>query len=270
MTKTSLEYSYFHPSSDKFNTENALFMIKNARLAYEPKELIQHVVQEIWQYPGFSFIEHVSGADDVQAYVMADGDAIIVSFRGTEANKIQDWVNNMDTDLSKGFGGNVHQGFLRALNFVWDELMDKIFFFGNTRQKLFFTGHSQGGALATLAAAKCIEQGIDFQHVYTFGAPRVGDILFANAFDQLHENKLSRVVNHGDIVTRVPTRKSGFYHCGTFFFLDKEGMLHQDSKYWTHFWDSLGASLWDLLDIALGEIEEHKTGAYIDRLANIL
>ena len=69
--KTSLEYASFNPQSNEFTAENALFMIKNARLAYESKELIQHVVQEIWQYPGYSFIEYISDEDDVPS--LCDG-----------------------------------------------------------------------------------------------------------------------------------------------------------------------------------------------------
>lgn len=266
--KNALEYCHFDPSLGEFNAENALFMAKNARLAYESKEVIQHVAQNLWQYPGFIFLEYSTDEDDVQAYVTADDKSVIVSFRGTEANKIQDWVNNMDTGLSPAFGGNVHKGFLRALHCIWDDVLKNIQFFKTGNQQVFFTGHSQGGALAALAAAQCIEQGIDFHQTFTFGAPRVGDILFSNAFNSSHKSKLFRVVNHGDIVTRVPTRNSGFSHCGTFFFLDQQGQLLQDSTYWTQFWDDLGASIWDMLDLAIGEVEAHKTGSYIQKLAN--
>ncbi|MDX2302032.1 MAG: lipase family protein [Microscillaceae bacterium] len=268
-TKTELGHYSFDPSLTGFHADNALFMAKCARLSYEPRELIQHVAQEIWHFPGFSFIEYSTDEDDVQAFMISDGQAIIASFRGTEAHKIQDWVNNMDTSLKPAFGGNVHQGFLRALEAIWDEFSRDLNFLKTADQKLFITGHSQGGALATLAAAKCIDTGIDFHQVYTFGAPRVGDILFSKAFNNYHKQKLFRVVNHGDIVTRVPTRQSSFYHCGTFFFLDEAGMLHQDSTYWTQFWDSLGVSIWDLLDMAIGEVEAHKTAAYIQKLAQI-
>lgn len=48
---------------------------------------------------------------------------------------------------------------------------------------LWLTGHSLGGAMATLAAAWLAERKIPFSGAYTFGQPRVGDDNFQVAFD---------------------------------------------------------------------------------------
>ncbi|MBP2632521.1 MAG: lipase class 3 [Firmicutes bacterium] len=68
-------------------------------------------------------------------------------------------------------------------------------------RKLLLTGHSLGGAAATLAGARLLSGGIspDQLEVITFGAPAVGNAAFANKFSpNLH---LTRIVNSGDMVT---------------------------------------------------------------------
>ncbi|KAK6013790.1 triacylglycerol lipase, partial [Ostertagia ostertagi] len=54
--------------------------------------------------------------------------------------------------------------------------------------KVVFTGHSLGGALAALAAARTAKQGLrpgDKITMYTYGQPRVGDAQFATNFDAM-------------------------------------------------------------------------------------
>lgn len=266
-SKSSLEYHNFKPEINEFHAENALFLAKHARLAYEESTLIEHVCKNLWGMQDFQFIEHRSAEDDVQAYVCARADCVIVAFRGTEANKIQDWVNNMDTLLDNRFRGSVHRGFMRSVDFICEELKATIQTFQKNNQKLFFCGHSQGGALANLAAAQALEEGMNLHQVYTFGQPRAGNLLFAGLFNKKFKAQYFRVVNHGDIITRVPTRKSDYSHCGTFIFLDQEGELHTNSAYWKSFWDDLGLSIFHLLDMAIDKVEEHETGAYITKLA---
>lgn len=51
--------------------------------------------------------------------------------------------------------------------------------------KLLITGHSLGGALATIAAFELSLIGYRVSGVFTFGSPRVGSLMFAQAFDSI-------------------------------------------------------------------------------------
>jgi hypothetical protein len=66
--------------------------------------------------------------------------------------------------------------------------------------KVFVTGHSLGGALATLAARHIRMLGYDVD-LYTFASPRVGDPTFAKSFQGLN---CYRIANSEDVVTVVP------------------------------------------------------------------
>ena len=73
----------------------------------------------------------------------------------------------------------------------------------NKSYTLIITGHSLGGAAATLSAARLISMGVKPEQieVITFGAPAVGNAAFAAKFEPIIN--LKRVVIAGDPVTGV-------------------------------------------------------------------
>ncbi|WKY12677.1 hypothetical protein Q1695_003906 [Nippostrongylus brasiliensis] len=80
------------------------------------------------------------------------------------------------------------------------------FFDMGSGYRVTITGHSLGGALAALAAARIVKQGFrrgDQITMYTFGEPRVGDHTFATNFDSMIKNSY-RVVFRRDLVPHLP------------------------------------------------------------------
>lgn len=77
------------------------------------------------------------------------------------------------------------------------------------QEVLCLTGHSLGGAAATLAAARLSDMGVPKAQlrVITFGAPAVGDEAFARRYESRFE--LTRVVMEGDPVAAVLQSLSG-------------------------------------------------------------
>lgn len=74
---------------------------------------------------------------------------------------------------------------------------------------LYLTGHSLGGATATLAAARLADMGVSASQlrVVTFGAPAVGNEAFARAYE--NKMNLTRITIEGDPVKSVLQSLSG-------------------------------------------------------------
>jgi hypothetical protein len=116
--------------------------------------------------------------------------------------------------------GQVHYGFRDALDNVWGRIEARLAGFPNP---VFYTGHSLGAALATIAAARASIEGKLAQPaaLYTFGSPRVGDGTFITMLRKVYH---CRVVNDNDIVATVPPPLE-FRHCGELHRIRHDGRL---------------------------------------------
>ncbi|MEM9273880.1 MAG: lipase family protein [Cyanobacteria bacterium P01_F01_bin.143] len=78
----------------------------------------------------------------------------------------------------------------------------------NEDVNIYVTGHSLGGALATIATMHIAEkdQLKTPINLYSFASPRVGDNSFADKFNQLSSDKIKafRFANSEDLVTKIP------------------------------------------------------------------
>src|SRR6185436_8028300 len=125
----------------------------------------------------------------------------IVAFRGTQTHEPLDWITDAKFLPVGGPGGFglIHQGFHRALDAVFPQLLAAIERLRDNGQNLWFTGHSLGGALALLAAWRVKVESQDkhwAQGIYTFGQPSIGDMVFARKYDDLLQSRTFRFVNH--------------------------------------------------------------------------
>ena len=168
---------------------------------------------------GFELVEGLSDpGTDTHGFVAVrrsgdEMDMAVVSFRGTE--NVQDWMTNLQYSLTPAevpqpagseLTGKVHQGFLNAFRSVRGQV-DRYLPWAEGLP-VFITGHSLGGALATLGAAHLSGWGL--AACYTFGAPRVGNKGFSSGL----RTPFYRVVNPGDPVPHIPTPLQGYRHAG--------------------------------------------------------
>jgi triacylglycerol lipase len=116
----------------------------------------------------------------------------------------------------------VHSGFLEALNEIWPALEAELQRLPG--RKVWFCGHSLGGALATLAADRFAET----RGVCTFGCPLVGDAAFAEGYIARLDGRSLRYVNHRDIVTRVPPSLFRYTHVDAGRFIARDGGISVD------------------------------------------
>ncbi len=168
-----------------------------SHLAYEKSAIIETTMRQRYQMQSCEFVQN----DDTECFVAANADTIIVAFRGTAGTA--DWIGNLKFINTSASYGELHRGFYFAFQAVKANLEQLILAAGSTSRKLVITGHSLGGALATVAAAEW--QGVfNVASVHTFGQPRVGQPNFVAHIQQHYGSKFYRMVNDDDIVTRVP------------------------------------------------------------------
>jgi len=246
----STDLSKFDPNATSYSPSNALILAEACLLAKEPGETIKQKLENVWKTPNVKFVSKThegklifSRSIDTQAFVAGNDQFIIVAFRGTEPDNINDWKTNFHFIKYSVPNSNdtvVHKGFWDALDLAWDELMEHIRKFRNQEQPIWLTGYSLGGALATLAAFRLTQEGFPFQGLYTFGQPRVGSWNFSEVFNQSHRHKVFRFVNNNDFVTFVPPVSLRYAHIGQLCYLTaNQKIAHGGLTFLKAMWDRI-------------------------------
>jgi len=127
---------------------------------------------------------------------VAENRFLVLVFRGTEKNG-RDIRTDLRARLYNTTDGQVHLGFLNAYEGVREAVQQAISRFPD--KPAYITGHSLGGALATVAT-RDLEPYHRVAACYTFGSPRVGNSDWSDGL----KTPVYRVVNRADGVPLVP------------------------------------------------------------------
>lgn len=119
-------------------------------------------------------------------------------------------------------GPQIHKGFLHEYSLLEEQLLTLLnqFNYRDEIERIVFTGHSIGGAVAIIAGSVARSYYPDTRiDVITFGAPRVGDELFVEQFaEKVSVN--TRVVLKGDLIPLVYPIGPAFEHVSGWLCLD--------------------------------------------------
>lgn len=191
----------FHRDSlldEEFSFPAALSLAQASALAYEVDELLLRSVISGWGLEAAA----VFNQGETEGFIAQDDELLILAFRGTVS--VTDWLRNLKIARKESPMGKIHRGFTQGLDAVWDNPIEPVLrAAADGDRKIWITGHSLGGALATLAAARAHEW-LDIAGVYTFGQPLVGNRRFAKLFNRRFRDRFHRFVNDADIVPKVP------------------------------------------------------------------
>lgn len=194
----------FRPEARGHDPANAWWLAEMSMLAYAPLVRggqIEEVLRRL-SLGGRPIGSDAAGG--TQGFLTWNERFVIVALRGTVVSDRKDLSTNLRFWLTAGGKesreeGGVHRGFKAALDEAWPTIRQ-----GLTRlpgRRVFFTGHSQGGAVAALAAERWIAEGGSVQGVYTYGSPRIGDVRFKRRYPVADHY---RYENNNDLVTMVP------------------------------------------------------------------
>ena len=171
-------------------------------------------------------------------WILEKGNTYYVSFRGTilmQQGKTD--LRNALTDITcckaqmeipNEDPVGVHKGFFQ----LWQNLKKEMKHIMNDNPEikeifypespdnvspLVFTGHSLGGALATLAALDfATDKKVNVERniiVYNFGCPRVGNSAFVKLCEK-YVPESYRIVNKGDMISILPPNLANYKHAG--------------------------------------------------------
>lgn len=201
-------------------------MAEMAELAYLDEKPARSKYKKLG-YTGHKFFEN----DGAQCHVVWNDEEIVLCFRGTEPSEISDILADLNAwpDRAQA-GGRVHNGFQNELEKLWKDIVDILEI--NKDKELYITGHSLGGAMATVAASRLKDE---VEALYTYGSPRVGTRKFVKSFSNvLHY----RHVNNNDIVTGVPFVLMGYVHHCPPRYINFYGSIRK-STFWQRFKDKM-------------------------------
>jgi len=212
-----------NPSISGFSRETALYLANACDLAYsnDPAKAARDLL-------GLEAEPFNHKPSDTHGFVGRAPGFAVLAFRGSEEirERPTNWVVNLRYLQSQQvpYTGRVHSGFSTALAAAWDNIdsvlrraLPAVAAVGaaDPGLPLYVTGHSLGGALATLASCRLgagelpalsgsAAVRVNLRASYTFGAPRVGDPDFCRAYTPT----TFRVVHNLDLVPLVPLETS--------------------------------------------------------------
>jgi hypothetical protein len=163
----------------------------------------------------------IDNMDDAHCFIgdIPGTNKTVLAFRGTGPISTKNWLADFELRLIPSDGDDgiqVHEGFAATLTYLMPQIKQVL----PRDRMVWITGHSLGGALATLACRELKNEGFQIEATYTFGGPRVGNAGFANSLPA----PLYRFVYGVDIVPHLPPQ--GVYqHGGIKVSLSRDGTV---------------------------------------------
>jgi triacylglycerol lipase len=198
----------------------------------------------------FEVSTHISQPETDTHVLVIDGqDRIVIAFKGTTSMRnMQTSIQSLHESLiniipssregdveSKRLkmlfkrtyeNAKVHKGFAAAYRSVAQEIVSEVTRLqGLRRRPVYLTGHSLGGALATLCSLDLwITAGLSRRQIFvsTFGSPRVGNEAFRSVYNRVVPMHW-RLVVVSDMIAQLP--KGRYRHVGKKVVLTPYGLL---------------------------------------------
>lgn len=189
----------------------------------------------------------------------------IIAFRGTQADSFRDMLADAQAALVSWPGdGRVHRGFWNSLARTLPRI--EAWLDAQRPRALVVTGHSLGGAKATLLAALRPEA-----ELVSFGCPRVGTPAFAAS---LAGRTMRRYVNCADIVPQLPLPPL-YRHPAGLRYIDHRGRVREADDMPSLARDQLAANrqhlrrLGRLADVQLRALADHAPINYVSAVRGV-
>lgn len=242
-----------------YSDRTAWLMAKASKLAYlrfEKNEDDRALLTTRLADGGFQLLRTFA-ADGTEAFLAANDKMAILAFRGTECDDARDILADLRVrfyrpDVSSKKKGKIHTGFNGAYAKIEVELEAAVDALDGL--PLYITGHSLGGAVATVAARENRHDNV--AAVYTFGCPRVG----CGDLEIDLKVPVYRVVYRTDLIARVPFKAMGYRHAGHFVYIRGDGRV-SPSAGWSR--QAIPFIFFSVVTAFIKPIRDHRIDNYI-------
>lgn len=276
-----------------YSNKLALSLAKASMLVYQDIRYVIEVLERWGIKDTRDDFQYFNNKEyDTQAFIFRVDECIVLAFRGSQ--EIRDWYTNFSMQLRKftirregqttisSYKGQVHTGFFLGWASVEKDVLAQMKHWqeelkpGETLPPLLVTGHSLGGALATMAAASLQENNMSVAGLYTFGQPRAGDIAFTRQLNNTLPGKVFRFINNNDVVPHVPPpfsirNPTRFYaHLGTVKYFNSKGLLMANYKMISRAVDGVLGFIRSLFESNFDLISDHSVSYYVSHLAKVM
>ncbi|BAU27773.1 lipase (class 3) [Aneurinibacillus soli] len=191
----------------EFDRNTALRCAELSNLAYKTYSNIKSKLPEYNLQPELEISNYSS---NTYGFIASNSEEVVIAIRGSDS--FDNWLKNFYFNLTPVNLHNktiyAHQGFVTSLNSVYNTIVAHVKpILG--KKRLLITGHSRGGAVASLIAYGLAgEFPANYRQLFTFGCPPVGDMDFAESW--LGSNSFV-ITNPGDPIADGNVLKIGSY-----------------------------------------------------------
>lgn len=248
MAVNNIESPRMTKESEIWPHEIAKLVTKLSVLSYKKEEDVREVIDEIEFFNNctevsFQWFESIGHYGDTQAFAVRADNHLFLVFRGTQ--ELRDFLTDVkikkrdlyDFQNKEIRRESVHRGFYSALESIWRDdsrsyqratkkpevtIADYLsnMFEQNKELELWLGGHSLGGALATITAAKIAlgkAESTPFKDrlggLVTIGCPRVFNRYVSKQLEiALNKNRIFRIFRTLDPVPAIPFMGLNYRH----------------------------------------------------------
>lgn len=199
-------------------------------------------------------------------YILRNNRDLIIVFRGTQPSQYADIKADLNFEMALtkySKSAKVHEGFRKSVDRLWPLIISNLSKYKGNRN-IWCTGHSLGGAMATLMSYyMCKEHIIPIPSaVFTYGCPKVGNKNFINDL-QGYKIPHFRFVNNADIITRLPP--GDYEHVNEMYYMNHWGNIRPYTE-WQMLKDRLRGFIKGLKVGEINYFTNHDIKRYRDNL----
>ena len=269
----------------KYDQSSSIYCSQLSLLTYRNEVNIEKFYQQmVREYPdqniNYNFLSNTD-KNDTQALLWCNKTFLAIAFRGTERNKLKDWITNIkfwnynnnpesNEELENLPPG--HAGFRRsAMNLITTEhLLENI----NSLIKksspdadfksfpIILTGHSLGAAISQMLIEPLVYSGYSFSGAYHFAPP----LAVSNSVRDYMKDKYGEIVHdivyYKDYVPRAG--RNGVSHFGKFYRICLDGKIYKEKERYVRFkrFEVFKQAKWHSLTNHISAIKDTKHNSF--------